>query len=208
MVKYYLERLVVGQLSTNCYILSDASTKDTVVIDPGANSAVIIDYLTENNLIVKAIINTHGHFDHITANRKVVEVTGAPVLANALDLSLFAKDNGAEYLHTEQMLLDGDIIEFGGLCLKVLHTPGHTPGGISLYLAADKSGGCGLLFCGDTLFLNSVGRTDFVGGDFETLLNSIDQKLLILPDDTIVLPGHGPSTTIGKEKEHNPYLRL
>ena len=208
MKKYSLDLLTVGQLATNCYIFSDAATKDTAVIDPGANSIKIINYLQDNNLSVSAIINTHGHFDHITANGKVSEFTGAPIFIHSADKPwLMQNKYGLSDGQAARFVSDEEIIQIGDNKLKVLHTPGHSPGGISLYLAAEEAGEAGLLFCGDTLFLHSIGRTDLTGGDFETLLNSICQKLLVLPDDTIVLPGHGPSTTIGQEKKLNPYLR-
>ncbi|MDD4798089.1 MAG: MBL fold metallo-hydrolase [Clostridia bacterium] len=208
MAKYKLEHMVVGQLGTNCYFLRDEATGATAVIDPGGNSNKIIEYIKENNLEISAIINTHGHFDHITANSKVAEFTGVPIIIHNEDEPwLRHNKNGIGDGQKLQFVSDGDVIKIGEIKLNVLHTPGHTPGGISLYLAAGQTGEAGLLFSGDTLFFNSVGRTDLIGGDFDKLMNSICKKLLLLPDETTVFPGHGPSTTIGNEKEHNPYLR-
>ena len=159
-------------------------------------------------LKVKYIINTHGHFDHVGANRKLKDATGADLLIHSLDVPMLghlSASASAWGLHAEdspppdRTVKDGDEIKIGNITLKVIHTPGHSPGGICLY-----SDGC--VFVGDTLFAGSIGRTDFPGGDFDTLISSIRKKLFILGDDVRVFTGHGPETTIGEEKRHNPFV--
>ncbi len=203
------ETIVVGQLQVNCYILGCEKTGEGMVIDPGADADRIITLFSKLGLRITRVINTHGHFDHVGGNRAVLAATGAEFLIHEADVAFLSKANvtAAAYgLQSEnsplpdRYLLDGMVIPFGEYELKIIHTPGHTPGGCCLYLE-------GLVITGDTLFADSVGRTDFPGGSMETLMESIHGKLLTLPDDTVVYPGHGPSTNIGRERTSNPYLR-
>jgi glyoxylase-like metal-dependent hydrolase (beta-lactamase superfamily II) len=184
----------VGWLSTNCYVISCEETKEAAVIDPGMESEgeteQILDYIKKNGFKVKYIINTHGHPDHVVGNEDMKEATGAPILIH---------ENTIERVDAERKLRDGDVLKVGNFKLVVLHTPGHTPDGISL-LADD------VVFTGDTLFAGSVGRTDFLGGSYNDLMQSIKSKLMCLPENIIVYCGHGPSTTIGDEKRYNPFL--
>jgi len=204
-----LQKLCVGELSTNCYILGDEKTNQGVVIDPGGDFDLIDENIEKLNLKIKYIILTHGHIDHIKALVPLKKKTKAKVLIHKEDLpilsdptynlSQFIGENGS-FSEPDLLLKDGDTIEFGKKKLLVLHTPGHTPGSISLY--TDN-----LLFTGDTLFCEGVGRTDLPGSSQEKLLNSVKQKLFTKPDDTEVFPGHGPSTTIGWEKKNNPWIK-
>ncbi len=204
------ETLVVGQLGVNCFILADPETKEGIVVDPGDDTGEILALVRKQGVRVKYILNTHGHFDHVGGNRRMVEETGAtlmihqgdePFLArasrSATMYGLKAEDSPAPAAH----LADGQTLTFGSIELKVIHTPGHSPGGSCFYLPAD-----GRLISGDTLFAESIGRTDLTGGSHEQLVHSITTKLLVLPDETRVYPGHGPATTIGHERRHNPYL--
>jgi glyoxylase-like metal-dependent hydrolase (beta-lactamase superfamily II) len=185
----------VGWLATNCYVVSCEEKKEAAVIDPGmeteAETKQILDYIKQNGFKVKYIINTHGHDDHTSGNYAIKDATGAPVLIHK---------NTIERVDADKKLQDGDILQIGNFKLVVLHTPGHTPGGISL--VADKA-----VFTGDTLFAGSVGRTDFLGGSYKDIILSIKTKLMPLPDNLIVYCGHGPSTTIGDEKQYNPFLQ-
>lgn len=203
-----LEALVVGPLQVNCFIVGCESSKNALVIDPGEDGERILARLSALNLQLKMIINTHGHFDHVGANRLLMERSGAKLLIHSADATLLpkAKEHGRKYGLDVQVsppptrLLHGsETLSVGTLAIQVIATPGHTAGGISL-LIADH------LFSGDTLFADSVGRTDLPGGDHKTLVKSIRQGLFILPDATIVHPGHGPDTTIGREKRLNPYV--
>lgn len=205
------ETIVVGQLAVNCFILGCDSTKEAVVIDPGADAPRIIEMVKKLGVTVRYVINTHGHFDHVGANKAVVAATGAPLLVHKDDVPFLSRaaDVAMMYgLQTEnsppptQFLEDGMTISFGTCSIKVLHTPGHTPGGCSLYLES-----AGKVITGDTLFADSVGRTDFPGSSHEALIYGIRNKLLVLPDETVVYPGHGPSTSIGHERRHNDYLQ-
>jgi hydroxyacylglutathione hydrolase len=185
----------VGWLSTNCYVVGCEETREAAVIDPGMESRAeaepLIDYMKRNSLHVKYIINTHGHPDHAAGNALMKEATGAPILIH---------ESNSEHVQADRKLRDGDAIQVGTLKLVVLHTPGHTKDGISLL-------GDNVVFTGDTLFAGSVGRTDFAGGSYEELMRSIITKLSSLPDSFKVYPGHGPPTTIGDEKRHNPFLQ-
>jgi glyoxylase-like metal-dependent hydrolase (beta-lactamase superfamily II) len=194
----------------NCFIIGCEKTRKAAVIDPGDDSSQILMKLAEHKLTVEYIINTHGHFDHVGANRKLKEATGAKLVIHALDqsmLKVLSETSAAFGLSVEnspppdQTVQDGDIIQFGEIILTVLHTPGHTPGGISLHTD-------GVVFVGDTLFAGSIGRTDFPGGDFDTLISSIKNKLYSLGDQVIVYTGHGPETTIGREKRSNPFASM
>ena len=203
------ETIVVGPLQVNCYLLGCEETGEGVVIDPGADADRIISLLTRLGLRIVHVINTHGHFDHVGGNRKLLEISGADLLMHEADvplLSLAGATAAAYGLEAEDSprpdsyLRDGMNIAFGNYELTVLHTPGHTPGGCCLY-------GEGVVITGDTLFADSVGRTDLPGGSHTALVESIHRKLLTLPDDTVAYPGHGPATTIGRERLKNPYLQ-
>lgn len=206
----FFETLVVGPLGVNCFLLADEQSREAVVIDPGADGDRILSLIAQAGLKVGCVINTHGHFDHIGGNKAVVEKTGAKLLIHQSDLQLAASGarTAASYGISFEAspeptgyLTDGQQISFGRHTIEVLHTPGHTPGGCSLYLADEK-----MAITGDTLFAESIGRTDFPGGSHEQLIASIRTKLLTLPDETVVWPGHGPSTSIGAERAMNPYL--
>ncbi len=203
-----LETILVGPLETNCYVLATKADSRAVIIDPGAEECKIKKILDKHKLRPEAVINTHGHIDHIGCDDKFgvavyIHKLDAPLLENPeLNLSSFLSMpfTISSDIHT---LEQGDKIELGGLSFEVIHVPGHTPGGIALLLA---DSGNKILFSGDSLFCGSIGRTDFKGGDNELLVKSVKEKLLVLPDDTLVYPGHGSSTTIGEEKRENPYL--
>lgn len=205
-----IEFMPVGPIMANCYIVGCKETHEAVVIDPGDDADMILLKLAELKLKVKYIINTHGHFDHVGANRKMKEATGAEILIHALDapmlgsLSQAAASFGLKSENSpapDKTIDDGDIITFGKISMKVIHTPGHSPGGISLYTN-------GFLFVGDTLFQGSIGRTDLPGGNFNTLKSSIQDKLFPLGDSIRVYTGHGPETSIGKEKRYNPFVGI
>ena len=191
-----VKRFTVGWLSTNCYVVGCEETKEAVLIDPGIENEreteEILNFIKKASLQIKYIINTHGHSDHIAGNAIMKKATGAPILIHESD---------AVQVHADRKLRDGDVLHVGSLKLVVLHTPGHTKGGISLL-------GDNVVFTGDTLFPGSIGRTDFYGGSFEEIMKSIKTKLLPLPDSFKVYPGHYPPTTIGEEKKHNPYLQM
>jgi len=205
-----IKDLTVGPIMANCFILGCDTTKEAVVIDPGDESNRILMALAGLKLKVKYIINTHGHFDHVGANKKIKDATGADLLIHSLDVPMLAHLSASasawglqsdDSPPPDRTIKDGDEIKFGNIILKVIHTPGHTQGGISLY--SD-----GFVFVGDTLFAGSIGRTDFPGGDFDTLISSIRKKLFVLGDDVRVFSGHGPETTIGDEKRHNPFVGM
>ncbi len=191
----------------NCFILGCEQTKKSVVIDPGDDADKILFSLAKDNLKVEHIINTHGHFDHVSANRAMKEATGADIIIHPLDapmlgeLSSTASGFGLSIENSpppDRTVKDGDIITFGNIDLKVIHTPGHTRGGISLYVD-------GHAFVGDTLFQGSIGRTDFPGGDYNVLISSIKEKLFVLGDNVRVFTGHGAETSMGTEKRYNPF---
>lgn len=201
--------LEVGSLGTNCYIAWCEFTKKAVVIDPGGDPARILSALRSEGLSVDAIINTHGHADHVMANTKIQEVTKAPLWIHSADADMLGSGSrnlssflgGATSCGTaDRLLKDGDVLTIGEFAIKVLHTPGHTPGGICLL--SDKA-----VFVGDTLFAESIGRTDFPGGSYSQLINSIKTKLMTLEDDVKAYPGHGPATTIGWERRQNPFIQ-
>ncbi|MBP2634143.1 MAG: gloC [Firmicutes bacterium] len=199
----------VGHLGTNCYIVFCEQTLQAAVIDPGGSEETILYEINNANLKVEYIINTHGHADHIAANDAIKKATGAQVLihhedakmlTNAqLNLSMYIGD-GIVCQAADRLLNDGDIITFGSISFKVLHTPGHTVGGICLL--SDN-----VLIAGDTLFEESIGRTDFPGGSYSQLISSIKNQLLSLEDAVKVLPGHGAATSIGWERKHNPFIQ-
>ena len=207
----FLKRLVVGALETNCYLIGCEKTKKAAVIDPGGEEVVdlILDLLQKNNFDLKYIINTHGHIDHIVGNNLLKSKTEALLLIHRLDADMLvnAKKNFSSFMgkeicspHADNLLEEGDEISLGALKLIVIHTPGHTPGGISLVLN-------NVIFTGDTLFAGGIGRTDLPGGSYQDLQKSIKEKLLVLSDDKIIYPGHGSDSTMGEERRTNPYLK-
>jgi glyoxylase-like metal-dependent hydrolase (beta-lactamase superfamily II) len=204
------EILPVGALQCNCSILGDEASGEAIVIDPGDDIPRIMAILQRHKLTVKQILITHAHIDHIAGAARLKRLTGAPILYNPRDLPLVKMmDIQAGWLGVEtpevaapdDSLDQGRIVEIAGLSGEILHTPGHTQGSVCLYLPEKN-----LLLAGDTLFAGSVGRTDLPGGDGPTLIRSIHDQLLPLPDSTVVVPGHGPNTTIGKERASNPFL--
>lgn len=206
-----VRRLTLGPLETNCWLVDDGLGGPVVVVDPAAEAEVIFGAL--GGARVACVVLTHGHFDHLGAVAAIVEGTGAPLAVHAYDapgITSSDANGGRLFGFTEvapaadRVLNDGDIIEVGELRLEVLHTPGHTPGGICLF-AEDPEGGAPHLIAGDTLFASSVGRTDFPGGDMTALRRSI-ARLAALPAETVVHPGHGPATTIAREVRVNPFF--
>jgi len=197
-VKMFVKLFTVGMLRTNCFIVGDIKTEEVVVIDPGFESASeaksILKEIERNRFRVKFIINTHGHPDHTSGNKMMKEATGAPILIHEYDASLLRNPVA------DKAIREGDIIELGEVKLRVLHTPGHSKGSIAL-LGADA------VFSDDTLFAGGIGRYDLPGGSFEEIMNSLKNKLLILPDRLKVYPGHGSVTTIGEERRSNPFLQ-
>lgn len=204
-----LKSLVVGPFASNCYIVG-SEVGEGIVVDPGDDADRILRAIEELNLDIKLIVATHGHIDHIGAVKEVKEATGAQFAIHGGDARILSsRRNPLSFLmatsalsppQPEILLKDGDVLEAGSLSFTVLHTPGHSPGGISLLEH-------GVVFVGDTLFCQSIGRFDFPGASGSQLLNSIHTKLMTLPDDTVVYPGHGPETTIGDERRWNPFLR-
>jgi glyoxylase-like metal-dependent hydrolase (beta-lactamase superfamily II) len=204
-----IRMMVVGPIQTNCYLVYDEASKEAMVVDPGFEGEKILQAVRENGLTVKYVVNTHAHMDHVGADMEVKNATGAKLLLHALDAPLLDEFRqmhmrkhsvGERDIVVDADLEEGQVLEVGKARFKVLHTPGHSPGGVCLV-------GEGVCLCGDTLFEGNVGRTDFTGGSFETLKASIRDKLYRLDDDTLVLPGHGASTTIGAEKRSNPFVR-
>jgi hydroxyacylglutathione hydrolase len=205
------EILPVGMLQCNCSIFGDEKTREAIVIDPGDNIDQILAILARHSLKVKAIVITHAHIDHIGGAAKLKAATGAPVHMNASDQQLYdqmdaqaawLQMNPPERTSIDTEARDGDALALGDAVFHVLHTPGHTQGSISLWIPAENK-----LIAGDTLFRDSIGRTDLPGGNGRQILRSIRDKLLTLPEDAAVIAGHGASTTIGREKERNPFLQ-
>jgi hydroxyacylglutathione hydrolase len=223
------EILPVGMLQCNCQIVGDPETREALVVDPGDEIERILEVLERHNLKVRAIVSTHAHIDHVGGLARLRRATGAPVILHPDDLELYlALPAQAQWLgiqppemtEIDGFLRDGDELVWGGFEARVIHTPGHSRGSMSLYLPSDAPPpdsttgapepriATPRLFAGDTLFAGSIGRTDLWGGSLDEIMRSIHQKLLILPESTIVYPGHGPQTTIAEEKESNPFLRL
>jgi glyoxylase-like metal-dependent hydrolase (beta-lactamase superfamily II) len=205
-----IERIVVGPLQTNCYIVADEATREGIVIDPGGDGKLILETVQRLEVDVKLIVNTHGHFDHIMANGEVMQGTDAPLAIHSDDAGMLLNPLRSFALLVGKIrpspsatvfLKQGDALELGNRTLHVLHTPGHSPGSISLLCTDEKA-----VFSGDVLFNQGIGRTDFPGGSYQVLVQSIRDKLFPLPDDTVVYPGHGPQTTIGFERTHNPFV--
>lgn len=190
----FFKHMAAGPLMVNCFILGDEDSKEAIVIDPGGNAKDISNLLVENDLILKNIVNTHGHYDHTGGNSELKSLAGGQILIHRLeDTRGFTPDDHIE---------EGDLVTFGPHRLDVLDTPGHSPGGISLNLAEGEA-----VFVGDLLFAGSIGRTDLPGGSFQRLLESVVSKIFPLGDQTRVLPGHGPMTTVSQEKKFNPFLK-
>jgi glyoxylase-like metal-dependent hydrolase (beta-lactamase superfamily II) len=203
-----VEKIVVGPLASNCYIVADDVAPEGIIIDPGDEAGFILERVNELGIDIKYILLTHAHLDHIAATARVKEATGASLAVHAEEaaglndktLGLLMGVTLPEVPGPDWLLRGWESIEFGGLSFTVLHTPGHSLGGVCLL-------GEGVLFSGDTLFNSGIGRSDMPGGDPEILLQSIHTRLLILPDETVVYPGHGPQTTIGDERRSNPFLQ-
>jgi hydroxyacylglutathione hydrolase len=210
-----VKMLQVGPIMTNCYIVGCEETKQGAIIDPGGNGDRILAEVRQLGLDIKYVVNTHGHFDHTLANQEVMEgltesqqqppllaihQADAPMLKNGGGAALFGL-TGFSSPPVDVYLEEGDVLTLGQVKLKVLYTPGHSMGSVSLLNEEEKA-----VFDGDVLFNMGIGRTDLSGGDFETLMDSIRNKLLTLPDDTVVYSGHGPATTIGRERAGNPFL--
>jgi glyoxylase-like metal-dependent hydrolase (beta-lactamase superfamily II) len=204
------ETLEVGPLGVNCFILGCAASRDGVVIDPGGDVGRISEIVQRHGLKIRYIINTHGHFDHVGGNLQAVKAFGAPLLIHENDAVMLGRAAEVARMYgmpgenspaPDSFLVEGMEIVFGTHRMKVLHTPGHTQGGCCLYLESEKK-----VITGDTLFADSIGRTDLPGGSHEQLIASIKSKLFTLPDEVTAYPGHGPKTTIGHEKHNNPYF--
>jgi hydroxyacylglutathione hydrolase len=206
------EQLTVGPFQCNCSILACEETQEAIIIDPGDEANRILSILEKYQLKVKYIVHTHAHLDHVGATRPVFEKTKAETCLHREDLFLYENVPMQAAIFNLQapptcpitnFIQDKDVLRFGNHSIEVLHTPGHTPGSVTFHLATESTP---LLFTGDTLFLQSIGRTDLWGGDYNLILKSIQEKLLQFEDETIVYPGHGPKTNIGFERSENPFL--
>ena len=205
------EILPVGPLQCNCSVIGDESSREAIVIDPGDDIEDVLALVRKHHLQVKQIVITHAHIDHVGGAMKLRAATGAPILLNQNDYALLKMlDVQAawigvatpEKVEIDLNLHDADMVKAGSLAAQVLHTPGHSEGSVCLYFPAEKK-----LIAGDTLFAGSIGRTDLPGGSYEKILHSLHNRVLALPDETVVVPGHGPITTIGEERESNPFLQ-
>src|SRR5438477_2149704 len=205
------EILPVGPLQCNCSVIGDDATREAIVIDPGDDIQQVLEIIHKHNLKVQQIVITHAHIDHVGGAMKLRAATGAPILLNQNDYALLKMlDAQAAWIgvaapgkvEIDHSVGQADSIKVASLSADVIHTPGHTEGSICLYVPAEKK-----LIAGDTLFAGSIGRTDLPGGSFEKITSSLHEKVLALPDETVVIPGHGPLTTIGDERESNPFLK-
>jgi len=205
------EILPVGPLQCNCSVIGDEATREAMVIDPGDDIEEVLALIAKHNLKVQQIVITHAHIDHVGGAMKLRAATGAPILLNQNDYELLKMlDVQASWIgmpspgkvDIDQSITQADTVKAGSLVASVIHTPGHTEGSVCLYFPAEQK-----LIAGDTLFAGSIGRTDLPGGSFDKILRSLHQKVLALPDETVVVPGHGPLTTIGEERESNPFLK-
>lgn len=205
-----IKKYVVGMIGTNCYLVINEETKETVMVDPGAYPAKVKNAVKEQELKLKAVLLTHAHFDHIMGLSDVMEDVKVPVYVEEADLPMMtdgesnlssAYVRGGYRFEEAVPVSDGQQLEIAGFRFRVIHTPGHTPGGCCYYMEQE-----GVLFSGDTLFQTSVGRSDFPGGSASALVRSVKEKLLVLPEETHVYPGHMEETTIGYEKLHNPFI--
>ncbi len=205
------EIIPVGPLQCNCSIIADEATREAIVIDPGDDIDQILGLIRKHKVQVKQIVITHAHIDHVGGAMKLRAATGAPILLNQNDYALLKMlDVQAAWVgmptpgkvEVDNSLDQADTVKAGSLAAQVLHTPGHTEGSICLYFPLEKK-----LIAGDTLFAGSIGRTDLPGGSYEKILHSLHDRVLALPDETVVVPGHGPLTTIGEERERNPFLQ-
>ena len=203
------EHIIVGAIETNCYIVYDDETKECAVIDPGAEVEKIIRIIHQKELKPIMIINTHGHVDHVGANKDLLDEYSVPLLIHSADNPMLDQAGQTELSFflgaknsppADKFLVEGEKVEIGSVQLEIIHTPGHSPGSVSLL-------GEGILFSGDTLFWGGVGRTDLPGGSWNELVRSIKEKILTLPKDTLVLPGHGPKTTVDQEERQNPFIQ-
>lgn len=204
------DSFVVGMLQTNCYLLGDEKTRQAVVIDPGGDGKVLARRIGELGLELNAIINTHGHFDHVLDAWPLKELLGGEIYMSAKDQPLLTDrmvglsavlGSGSGERKVDHFLAEGDLLTFGSIKLKVLETPGHTPGHVTLYFAEAR-----MAFVGDVLFAGSIGRTDFPGGSYNQLIQSVREKIFTLPGETVVYPGHGPETTVERERRTNPFF--
>ncbi len=208
-----LESFLVGMLETNCYLLADEAARQAVVIDPGGGSDRIIHRIETLGLKLSAILNTHGHFDHVMDAWTLKSKLGGEIYMNAKDIPIaeqsmvtmggfFGMRQRSTPIEIDRDLREGDTLTFGDIVLHVLETPGHTPGHLSFSMPAEKR-----VFVGDTLFAGSIGRTDFPGGSYAQLIGSVREKIFTLDEATLVYPGHGPHTVVGEEKRTNPFFR-
>jgi len=204
-----IKEFVLGAIQTNCYVVSCPETREAVIVDPGDYSPSLQHYIEEEQLLVKYIINTHSHFDHVGGNKKVKQFTGARLLIHQAEADVLPQTGTLASMFGLQVddsppadafMAEGDEIRIGRITLHVLETPGHSPGGVTLH--TDD-----VAFVGDTIFAGSIGRTDLPGGSHSTLIKSIKERILPLGDDTVLYSGHGPETTVAREKLHNPFLR-
>lgn len=203
--------LPVGLLETNCYIVYDENSMDGVIIDPGADADIIQKRVKNLGINPRAVLNTHGHQDHTGANDATRDAFGIPLYVHQADEELFTDakqllmgfgSRPAPQRPADHYVKGGEVLKIGALEFEVMHTPGHTKGGVVFYMPAHK-----IAFCGDTLFKGTIGRTDLFGGDYATLLHSLQKVMQALPDDTVVYPGHGPKSDMGFERRYNPYFR-